>query len=213
MSMDNVKKTLELKANQIGKATEILVSKTRDWQVIKEYMNNRLGKMQLTKMQQDKLERYQYIYNQLIGGKYSETEVVYQVTNFFKISITQAYEDLNCSQEVFLTVLNINKRFEMKVELASARAIKRKCEEIGDYKALAAIQKNIINLLKELKDEEETQSDLFEGHTIEPTFDPRLLGAPDIDMKAVLQAINAKRGKKINIDMFEDIAHEEVSND
>lgn len=210
---DSVKKALQLKAEQVSNATQILVSKTRDWQVIKEFISNRISKIQLSKPQQDKLERYQYIYNQLVSGKYSETEVVNQVTEFFKIGITQAYEDLGCSQEVFLSVLNINKRFEMKMELAAARSMRNKCEEIGDTKGYAAVQKNIVNLLKELKDEEENPSDLFEGHTFEAVFDPRLLGAPDVNMKDVLQAVNAKRGKKIKIDMFEDIDHEEVKVD
>ena len=65
-------------------------------------------------------------------------------------------------------------------------------------------------MLKELPDEEENPAELFEGHQIEAVFDPTLLGAPAVDMKEVLKAINEKRDKKIQIDMFEELSYEIV---
>jgi len=207
---DNLRKALQKKAEQIGNATDILVSKTRDWQVIKEHISNRISKIQLTKPQQQKLERYQFIYNELMSGKYSEAEVLNTVCSIYDIGITQAYEDLECTQELFTTVIKINKAFEMKLLLEEGKKMLRRCKEVGDMKNYGSIYKSVVALTKDIKELEEESPDQFEGHTIEAVFDPRLLGAPKVDMKEVLKAINEKRGKKVKIDMFEDIDFQEV---
>jgi hypothetical protein len=207
---DNLRKALQKKAEQVGNATEILVSKTRDWQVIKEHISNRISKIQLTKPQQQKLERYQFIYNELMSGKYSEAEVLNTVCSIYEIGITQAYEDLECSQELFTTVININKAFEMKLLLEEGKKMLRRCKEANDTKNYGSIYKSVVALLKEIQEVEEETPEQFEGHMFEAVFDPRLLGAPDVDMKEVLKAINEKRGKKVKIDMFTDIDFEEV---
>ena len=177
--------------------------------------SNRLGDFELNKQQQEKMNRYQYCYNQLAGGKYTETEVVSQLQKFFSIKKTQAYEDLAAAKEIFSTVLNINKRFELMVQLNINKECFRRCVEKGDEKSAAAYEKNRITLLSLIEDTEDNAGEMFEGHTIEATFDPSLLGAPDIDMNEVLTAINEKRAVKIKIDMFnelnaENIEHEEI---
>lgn len=83
---------------------------------------------------------------------------------------------------------------------------------MGDMKALAAFEKNRKDLLKLLPDEDEKPVD-FQGHVYELTFDPKLLGAPEINMKELLQSINAKRNKPIKIDMFEELEHEDLPKD
>ena len=211
-----MKKSLQIvlqeKADQVRAGTEILVAKTRDWQVIKAYLNNRLGDMLLTEEQEKKLERYQYIYNNLVSQKYSEYEVVNQVVKLFKIELVQAYEDLNHSKEIFVSTLSINKRFEQKMELESARSLKRKCEEMHDFKAAAQIQKNIVLILRDLPEEEENPGELFEGHSYEILVDPRLIGAKKVDRQQVLDAINERRTKKITNEIFDDLPFEEVKN-
>jgi hypothetical protein len=210
MRDSSVKKALAKKADQVEKTTKLLLANVSDWQVIKQYLSNRLEEDYLTDMQKEKLQRYQFMYNESMSSKYSENEILNATMRIYKIGLTQAYEDWNAMQEIFTTVLSINKRFEMKLELNSARALKRKCEEMGDMKSAAAHGKNIIALLKELEDEEENPGDMFEGHQFEAVFNPTLLGASEVNMKEVLTAINEKRGKKINIDMFEDIPYQEV---
>lgn len=212
---EDVKLVLQKKADAIMKGTDLLLEKTRDWQTIKAFLSNRLGELELTEMQAAKLKRYQFIYDQLSGGKYTTQEIVSQLTNksHFGISISQAYEDISCTQEIWNSLLNINKRFEIKLELEINRRLMRKAEELGDLKAVAAFQKNRAALYKLLPDEDDTPADAFEGHVFEAVFDPRLLGAPDVDMKEVLRIINEKRDKKINVDLFDDIPFEEQSND
>ncbi len=209
----NVGKLLQEKAMQVSTAANLLVTKTRDWQVIKQYINNRISEIKLTETQKKKLERYQYIYNQLVSGRYTEQEVVNQVKNLYKVELVQAYEDLNSTRELFITTLNINKRFELKMELESAKDCKRKCIEIADFKNAQAYSKVIAMLLREVEDDEQTPADMFEGIFIEATFDPALLGAPPIaksEIRELMHSINAKRTKKINLDFIEDAEFEDV---
>ena len=208
---EDVSLILQRTADQIRAGAEILLAKTRDWQVIKAYLSNRVNEMELTPTQQIKKKRYQFIYEQLVSDRYSEREVINQVVKIYEIGLTQAYEDLKCTREIYNSLLTIDKRFEQKMELESARSMKRKCIELNDFKAAAAVQKNIVMLMKDLLDDIENP-ELFEGHSFEVTFDPALLGAPPVNMKELLTAINDKRSKKINTDMFEEIPHVDVPN-
>lgn len=210
---EEVSVVLKNKAEAIRKGAELLLEKTRDWQLIKQYLNNRLQDIELTATQQEKLNRYQYVYNQLVSGRYTDQEVITQLTKLHGISLRQAYEDMNATREIFCTVVNINKLFEIQLQIQITKGMIRKAEELQDFKSAAALGKNLATLLSMLPDVEENPAELFEGHTIEAVFDPSLLGAPPVNMKEVLTAINAKRKVKINTDMFEDIDHEEVKPD
>jgi hypothetical protein len=210
-----LKEVLSARAAQLQNSAEMLMDKTRDWQIIKQYLCNRYNDFELSPKQQDKLKRYQYVYNQLVSGKYTEKDVLNQLMNFFGIHLTQAYEDINATKEIFPSFININKRFEIIVEKQILTDARRKCLELGDHKNAAAYSKVIHSLLSLLGDEEDSAGELFEGHSIEATFDPRLLGAPEIDIREVLETINAKRSVKINIDLFDhlgatDIDHEDI---
>lgn len=211
---EDVKTALTKRAEEVSRQAEFILAKTRDWQMIKKYMSNRVQDTQLTNEQQKKLERYQFAYNELITGRSTDQQTVNQVKNFFKISLSQAYEDVNATKEIFSSVVNVNKLFELNLALQLNTKYKAKAEEMGDMKSLAQFEKNRKDLLKLLPDAEENGSEIFEGHTYEMVFDPSMLGAPSkIDMKELLAAINAKRGKKINLDMFPELDHEDIPND
>lgn len=64
-----------------------------------------------------------------------------------------------------------------------------------------------------LPEKEENPADAFQGHVIEPVFDPRLIGAEDVDLRQVLQVINEKRDVKLNINQITSIPFEEVNDD
>jgi len=210
---EDVNKALQKIADDVSAQAEFIMNKTRDWQVIQQYLSNRINNIELTPEQQIKMERYQYIYNQLVTGRYTDQEVVNQVKKFYKIEATQAYEDMNASREVFNRVININKQFELNLQLQINRKMLNKCVEMSDMKAYAAIERNRERLIKQLPEEVENPGEFFEGHTYEMTFDPALLGAPAVDMIKVLQAINAKRNKDIKTDMFEELEFKELPED
>lgn len=202
---------LQKKASQVSAGAEVLLAKVRDWQVIKQYLCNRFNDIPLTASQKKQLERYQFIYGQMVSGKYTDQEVLNQVMKFYTIGLAQAYEDMRATREIIPYAININKPFELQLEIQIAKKARIKCEEMDDMKTAAQYSKVIADLLKQIEHEDETPAELFEGHTIEAVFDPELLGAPPVDMKEILAAINAKRNKKVNIDLFEEIAFTNVS--
>jgi hypothetical protein len=210
---EDVKHALQKRAEEVSAAADFIMGKTRDWQMIKQYLSNRTNEIVLTDEQEKKMERYQYIYNQMVTGRYTDQEVINQVKKFYKIKTTQAYEDMNGTREVFNSVININKQFEINLQLQINRKLLRKAEELGDMKACAAFEKNRALLIKQLPEENEMLGELFEGHIYEMTFDPSLLGAPPVNMKELLQKINAKRNKAIKTDMFEEIEYKDVPKD
>lgn len=208
----DVRKALESKAAAVRTGAETLLAKTSDWQVIQQYMCGRLKGMKLTAEQQKKMDRYTFIYNALVSGRYTQPEVVQQLLHIHKIELTQAYEDIRCTRELWPSVINLNQQFEINVELDVTRRMLIKAEEMNDLKAWAAIHKNRVKLISMLPKPEDNAADDFEDYDIEATFNPSLLGAPPIsktEMLDLLNTINAKRGKKIKMDLFEDLEWEE----
>lgn len=205
---------LKNKAEQISRAAEIIMAVTRDWQVIREYLNNRLSEWELTEVQKEKKERYQYIYNQKVSGRYTNVEIVSQVQRLYKVETSQAYEDMKCADELFTSIINVDKQLELKLKLEINKSYQRKCMETGDMKTLAKIEKNGIEIAKLLEDMDDDRGELFEGHVFEMTFDPSLLGEQakisKKDMLDLMNKINEKRSKKIRTDMFEELEFTEV---
>lgn len=197
------------KAEEVLKAAEFATQEISDWQMIKQYITNRTTDIKLTERQQHKLDRYQFVYNQLVSGKHSEYEVATMLHKVHGVSLPQAYHDITCSKELFSTIFNINKIFEINLQLQINRKLQQKAEEMGDLKTVALFEKNRALLLKLLPEEESNPAEHFQGHTIEITFDPTLLGAPPVNMAELLKLINEKRGTKINVDMFETIQPDE----
>lgn len=210
---ETLKLVMQNKAAEIAAAAEAVAAHTRDWQMIEQFLSNRLEEFHLTYTQQKKMERYQYMYNQVVSGRYTDTEVINQSCKFFKIKPAQAYEDLSASKEIFSTVLNINKRFELNLALEINKKYQRMCVELGDMKSLAKFEKNRSDLIKQIEELEDNRGELFEGHTFELTFNPELLGAAPItqkDMKDLLDQINERRNKKVKTDMFEELDYTET---
>lgn len=207
---NDVNKELIRIAEEVGNNADMIMEKVRDWQVIKNYLSNRIKDIALSPEQEKKLERYQYVYNQMVSGRYTDQEVVNQLKKMYNIEITQAYEDINHTREIFNSIINVHKQFEIKLQLQVNRKMLRKAEELQDMKAYAQLEKNRALLIKLLPDEPENPAEFFEGHTYEMTFDPRLIGAPAVDMKKVLQAVNAKRNKHIKTDMFDELESEDI---
>lgn len=196
--------------DQIAYTTDILLSQSVDWQVIRDYMTGRIRGLKLTEKQEEKMKRYQFVYNQLVTGKYTDTDIVNQLKTQYQLQNDQAYHDLRDTKELFGTVVNINKKFELMLQLEVNRKMLRKAEELCDLKAYASLEKNRAALIAQLPEEEPEAASIFEGHEIEPTFDPKLIGAEEVDMMELLNAINEKRSVKLKTELFEDIEHEDL---
>ena len=212
MAKITVKDELILKQETIENATAFFVEQTKDWQLIKRFLTNRSSEITLTQTQKNKLERYQFVYNQNVLGRYTTSQIVEMMCSQFNIKTTQAYEDVRATKEIFTSVININRLFEITVQLDINRQMIAEARAMQDYKSASALERNRKDLLALLPEKEENPSELFTGHTIEAIFDPRLIGAPDIDLKEVLKVINEKRDIKLNIDQITSIPFDEISN-
>lgn len=210
---ENVGQLLIKKAQAVETASAAILDKTKDWQVIRNFLFNRIENIKLTPVQEKKLERYQFIYSQTCSGKYTDAEVRNSLMKIYDIkSVSQAYEDIRCSRELFLETMPLLRRFEIHVQLQVNRNMQRKAEEINDMRAAALFEKNRIALLALLPEEEE-HPEIFEGHKITATFNPKLLREGEmVNMEAMadlLASINAKRDVKIKTDMFTELDFEE----
>jgi hypothetical protein len=200
-------KQLMTTARQIRFGTEILLAETRDWQLIREYITNRFSKIELNQNQQLKLERIQFIYNSLCSGKYTEQDVIDMLVQLpaYNISLCQAYNDLKAAKELFPQFNNLKRDFELNVEIEIARKARTKCLAVNDHKNAVAYGNLIKDLLKLLPEESEDDGIDFTGHNYEFTYDPSLIGAPDVDIPELLAYINKKRKVDIKTDLFDEL--------
>lgn len=204
MKNENVTSHLVKQAKSIANGAELLASTVNDWQLIRRYLTNRLAEVELSDVQQKKLERYNFIYDQLATGNYTDKEIVPLISERFSVSIRQAYEDIACSKEVYTHVFNFNKGFELRLQLDLNREMLKKAKEKGEFKNYAALEKNRIRLMEMMPDLEESEN-WFEPHELIIQFNPDLIGAPKVDMQEVLKYINEKRKAKIKTELFEEI--------
>ncbi len=206
---DKLQQKLIARAESVRAGAEVLAEVTRDVQILEQYISNRLDpdEMKLTAKQEEKLKIYQFIYDQMAAGKPTAT-IVAQLTNknLYKRSQSQAYEDIRCSKELFVSVIQVNKRFELNNEIEINKIYRNKAAESNDFRAVERLSKVIKDLYAMLPDEDQVAGEDFQPHIIDATFNPLWLGAPDLpDMNEVLRVINEKRNVKIKIDMFQEI--------
>lgn len=191
----SVQKALIEKMEAISKGAMTIAEHTSDWQVIRDFISNRIEGLKLTRKQEEKLKRYQFVYNQLSTGKYIDKEVVSQLKRTYDIEDTQAYQDLKDAKEVFNTVFYINKVFELKLTLDRNWVMMQKAADVNDLKSYAQLEKNRQKLLEMIPQVDASLGDLFVPHTFVLKFDPSLIGAPAIDMDAIHEYIKNRKQK------------------
>lgn len=190
--------------------SQVRTREAKDWKMIVEYMTNRDKDIQLNKAQQDKLDRYQYIYNQFISSK-SERVVIDIIIKKYEVNESIARKYVLSTQELFGHCIKLDKTFELNVQLQIAKNLQRKCEEVQDFKTAAGFQKNATNILRLLKDENLSPGENYEGIHIEAVFDPTLIGGDPVtkkDFDELVALINKNRTKKIDPKFYEAIDFE-----
>lgn len=211
----DVKQALELTKNQIALSAEIAAEEINDWQVIQNYITNRIATITLTEKQQEKLRRYEFAYNQFVSGKYMQHEVVEMLQETFGISYPQALRDVKDSREIFTTSINVNKLFEIKIQLEINRLMLKKAEEMNDLKAYAQLEKNRQKFIAMLPDDESSLADEFIPRQNILEYNPELIGVKiqDInEIRALASELKRKYGGVINI-AGKDITEAEVVNE
>lgn len=203
----NLKVLLQTKEQKLIEAAELAAESTDDYLAIKEFLTRRINNMQLTQRQQQRLEKYEFIYNQLVSGKYTETEVLDMVSVRYGLEKAMCRSYIIDAKDIFSTSFNINKAFELKVQLDLNRVEMQKASMRGDLKAYAMLEKNRISIAKLLPDPEEESHEDYEGHVIVPVFDPSLLGINPInkhDVARLLEDIQKEYGGNFGLKEPED---------
>lgn len=198
------KDVLAVRAQQIASTAELLAQQTSDWQVIQAYVTGRLLDLQLTPVQEVKLQRYQFAYNQLVSGKYTENEVCEMIQSTYGLTYVQALQDIRESKEIFASSVNINKLFEIRLRIELNKQYIQMAVARGDLRAAAAFEKNGVKLADMLPEAESTAAEHFEPHKNIFVFDPSLLGYGQLekaDVDQLLKDINDKYPGKLNINL------------
>lgn len=191
------------KSAAISQGAELLASSINDWQMIRQFLTNRVAELELTPTQREKLQRYNFIYDQLASGNYIDAQVVHLVAEKYGVTTRQAYEDIICSKEVYTHVLNFNKAFEIRLQLNLNRKLLTRAMDAGRFDEYAMLERNRVRLIALLPDIEEG-SNWFEPHENVIEFNPELIGAPAVDTDEVLKYIEEKRKAKLKTALFEE---------
>lgn len=212
---DKAKDVLLVKTQQVMASAELLASETNDWQTIQAYMTRRLHDIQLTEVQQAKLARYEFIYNQLVSGKYTESEVCEMVQDVYKRSYQQALQDIRDSKEIFSSSVNINKQFEIRAQLEINRMLTRMAQAAGDFRAAAQFEKNRTKLISMQPEADDTAAEDFTPHVNVFTFDPTILGLDPLgagELRDLLRDIKNQYGGTLKVNL-DDIQEAEIIED
>lgn len=176
---------------------EHVTEMTNDYQTIKAFMSARAGDIKLSAKQQEKMKRWQFVYDQLSSGKFTEKEVRQQLMVHFNIEEPTAYRDIQESQELMATTLSINKIFKINCDIQLIEVLQRKANETHQLEAYAKLQKVKNELYKMLPDKEENPGDYFTPRQNIIDFNPALLGVapvPEDQMKALFDQLKNEFG-------------------
>lgn len=184
---------LALQQADIIRRAEWIAEQTNDLQLIKAYLSARLGEMVLNENQLLKLKRWQYIYDQMSTGKYTDADIRFQVIKVFGLSDSAARADMRQAQDVFATTLSINKKFKIQLDIQLLDIQQQKCRDTNNMEAYSKLQRVKNELYKMLPDEEEEAPiDYFQPRTNQITFNPSLLGhkpIPPDQMKDLIEEL------------------------
>lgn len=200
---------LERKKNKLIAQTEYVSQSIEDWQTIRDYISNRVEDIVLNKRQRDKLQRYDYMYAQLMSRKYTEAEVISQVEQRFNVKRSTAIQDLQSTREIYTVTIGINKRFEIKVQIEGLKIQLAKAAALGKLAEYSMLSRCLSDYYKQLPDEEVNQAELFTPHQNIMQFDPDKLGFPKIDA-AEWQKLKTDLKTKHNFDFDDEIIEEAI---
>lgn len=177
---------------EIIRRAEWIAEQTNDFQTIKAYMQARIGELEMTDAQKEKLRRWQFVYDQSATGNYTETEIRLQLQEHFKVNQNTSYVDIRQAKELMSTTLNINKLFKIQIDIELLDIMKQKAKASNNGDTYAKLQKAQNELYKMLPDEDIAAGDDFIPHANIIEFNPALLGVeriPDDQMKKLLDQI------------------------
>lgn len=188
---------LQEKQAKLMEQAEYAIGQTNDVQVVKAFLGNRLKNVDMTDTQRKKMERWQFAYAQRTSGKYTDVEVRTQLVRNYNISEVQAIRDMRDMEDVYTTVLSINKQFLIATRIKLLEIQLQKAAELNradDYAKLEKVMFSYVALLPDT--ESEVPGDYFTPHTIVNQFNPKLINRQmdDKELKEVLATLKTKYG-------------------
>lgn len=188
---------------------EWMAEQTNDLQTIKAYMTARFNDIKLSDKQKAKMARWQFVYDQLSTGRYTQLDIRWQLQNKFGISEGAAMLDIREASDVFGSTMNINKMFKIQLDIQLLDVMKQKARDTQQLDSYARLQKVQNELYKMLPDEDEVPADHFSPHQIIMKFDPSLLGIAPLradKMKELFAQLSREHG-------IEDIPYELIDDE
>ena len=208
---ENLSAVLHRKSAQISASAELAAAAISDWQIIQDHLTQRIRDIVLTEAQEKKLQRYQFIYNQSVSGKYNEREVCEMVKGLEGVaSIAQALAEMRDAKELFTTAYKLDKHFELKMSLEMNLTMMARAKAKGDERAYAQLEKNRAKLISMIPDDEKALGEEFLPHTNNIMFNPVLIGGtviPEDELTKLEQDLKTQHGGNPTI---ETIPFEEV---
>lgn len=203
------------KEEQAIKQAELAAQATDDYLAVKDFMLRRISYIELTPAQERIRNIYSFAYNQLLSGKFTEKEVLSLIMTEYKVPVGAAIQYLKDSKELYNIIFDVNKAWEIHVQLELNKIQMQKANARGDQKAYALLERNRIKLLDLIPEKEESTNDDFVGHLIEPQFNPALLGIdpiPEKELKKLQKDIESQFGGDAAFSIA-DIEFIEISNE
>ena len=197
---------LKSKYDEVSEAVEKYSKYTNDFMAIKKFMKSRVENIKLTEAQQEIYNRLQFIYNQLVSGKYSEQQIVHMLTNEpYNLKRSQAYYDIQTCKDLFSTARPLDKQFLLKLNYERLEIQMRKASEANNLDVYAKLQKNMLELLKMMPDEELEVPEDYVPTLVVPMYDPRLLGIKTVDAQKLAELkATLKKQFNFNLDFIPD---------
>jgi len=158
----------------------------------------------LTEKQIKQLDKYNFIEARLRHLE-SRTIVAKMVTKRFNISLSQAYRDIQTTQEIYGKCQLTQKDYYKAFLVDSIVETMKLAKEAGDYRSLNSAQKNLIVLMGfDKEDPSELDPSMFQQHVLIINSDIETLGLPKIDnLEGKIRQF--KKAKPIEFDRFTDV--------
>lgn len=141
-----------------------------------------------------------------------DQEIVQYDMSMFKVGRAQAYDDLHLVQLLLGNIQQAGKEFmRWKINKDLEEDLK-KARRTGDFRSVAAIEKNrILNNRTDKDDEPEFEFDKIVPQNFEPTDDPSVIGIERVpDLRSRIKKLITKYSKDT---MIEDAEYVEVEDD
>lgn len=122
-------------------------------ETIIEYLVSEPGTLELTHEQQDLLDKWQFVDDQIRTRRYTTSEVAKIVMRKYNKSIAQAWRYINDARFVFGSSMKTSKRYLLAVHAEGIELQLQMAAKEGDRKSYAALSREYTAAIKEMPED------------------------------------------------------------